>query len=237
MGCGYRLTEHRNPAQQKAADVGRNYMSTTFKTFPTKTVDITFGQVIKISEQHLNNFLNGIGLTKTIKLMVNIHDNDGKYVKDIQSSDKFEWKSDEYAWFTIEGTSGGTDAYCQQVNGSDIDPEHPWWKLELLKENNIKIQNIEEKFERSKLLNRYWWFRRSAGQPGIIALTYGLISASVAELSDGILWSDDGGWDIQQFPANSEDFFSWYFRPDKATKKYDAEWARECIDSIREELM
>jgi hypothetical protein len=212
-------------------------MSTTFETFPTKTIDITFGQVINTSERHLNNFLVGIGVSNTIKLKVNIHDNDEKYVNNVNFDDKFEWSNNEYAWFAIEGRPGGTDAYCDQIHGSNIDAEHPWWKLELLEENNKTIQNIKEKLDKSKFLNRYWRFRRSAGQSGIIVLTYGLISASVAELSDGILWSDDGGCDVQRFPASSEEFIDWYFRPDKATTINDAELWRECIASIKEELM
>lgn len=212
-------------------------MSTTFEIFPCKTIDITFGQVIKTSEGHLNKFLRGIGLTRSIKLKVNIHDSLEKYVNEIALSDKFEWNDNEYAWFTLEEIPGGTDAYCEQINGSTIDPEHPWWKLEFLEENNQTIEHIEEKLDRTKLFNRYWRFRRSAGQPAIIALAYGIISASVAELSDGILWSDDGGWDVRRFPASSSDFLNWYFRPDKAATKNDAAWSRELIESIKEELL
>ena len=210
-------------------------MSTTFKVFPTTTIDISFGQVINTSERHINHFLKRIGLSKTIKLKVNIHDNDETYIKNIQLDSKFDWENNEYAWFSIEGTVGGTDAYCEEINGSDIDPEHPWWKLEILEENNNSIQNFREKLGKAKLLNRYWQFRRSAGQPGIIALSYGYICASIAELSDGILWTDDGAWDIKRFPAVSSEFFDWYFQPDKATT-YDADWSKECIDSIKKEF-
>lgn len=86
------------------------------------------------------------------------------------------------------------------------------------------------------MFNRLWSFRRSIGQPGIIVLSYGLISASVAELTNGILWSDDGAWDYERFPAESKDFFDWYFRPDKALDADKADWAKRCIDGIREEL-
>ena len=106
----------------------------------------------------------------------------------------------------------------------------------MLEENNNIISNLNEKLEKAKSLNRLWNFRRSAGQPGIIALSYGLISASIAKLTNGILWSDDGAWDNQKFPANSSDFFDWYFRLDSATMTNDAEWAKECIESIKEEL-
>ena len=198
--------------------------------------DITFGQVIETSERNINDFLNSIGLTQRIKLKVNIHDNNEKYVNDIRLSDKFEWNDNEYAWFAIDLIAGGTDGYCDKIKDNDIDPENPWWRLEDMELNNKTVDNIKEKLEKSKSLDRLWSFRRSAGQPGIIALSYGLISASVAELTNGILWSDDGAWDYQRFPAHSKEFLEWYFRPDKAIKDENADWAKRCIDGIADEL-
>ncbi|WP_321827729.1 hypothetical protein [Maribacter dokdonensis] len=82
-----------------------------------------------------------------------------------------------------------------------------------------------------------WYFRRSAGQPGIINIGYGIIGASVAELTSGILSSTDGAWDYRQFPAESKEFLEFYFRLDKAINDDNAEWARHCISGIEEELL
>jgi hypothetical protein len=211
-------------------------MSTSIDIIPVETTEITFGQVVEISERNINDFLNSIGLTHRVKLKINIHDNHEKYVNNIQLSDKFEWKDNEYAWFAIEGIAGGTDAYCQKISGSDIEPENPWWRLELMELNNRTIDNIKEKLEKSKLLDKCWSFRRSAGQSAMIALSYGLISASVAELTKGILISEDGAWDYQRFPAESIDFLNWYFRPDQALNIDYADYASDCITGMEEEL-
>lgn len=212
-------------------------MSTTIDILPVETTEITFGQVISLSEKHINSFLKSVGIEKEIELNVNIHDNNDKYKFDIELSDKFQWKENEYAWFTIKGIAGGTDAYCESLADPQIDPDDPWWKLSDLKENNKTIDNIDLKLEKSKKLNRMWYFRRSAGQPGIINIGYGIISASVAELTSGILSSTDGAWDYRQFPTESKEFLEFYFRPDKAINDDNAEWAKRCIGGIEEELL
>jgi len=43
-------------------------------------------------------------------------------------------------------------------------------------------------------------------------LAYGLIAASLAEITGGFVYSDDGAWDYSYFPALPEDFFRWYFK-------------------------
>ncbi|RYC52993.1 hypothetical protein [Flagellimonas olearia] len=211
-------------------------MSTTIDIIPVDSIDISFGQVIETAEKHINDFLFSIGITQKIILKVNLYDNDERYVTNILPSDKFEWEDNTYAWFNIEGVIGGTDAYCEHLKDNEIEIENPWWKLEGLELNNMAIDNIKEKLEKAKLLDRIWSFRRSAGQPGIIAVSYGLISLSVAELTNGLLWSDDGAWDYQRFPSESKAFLDWYFRPDKAIHKNYADWAKRCIDEIKKEL-
>jgi hypothetical protein len=212
-------------------------MSTTINILPVETTEITFGQVIGLSEKHINAFLKSNGIKKEIELQVNIHDNNEKYKFDIELSDRFEWKTNEYAWFTIKGVAGGTDAYCELLSDPVINPNDPWWKLTDLKEDNTTINDIDIKLEKSKKLNRMWYFRRSAGQPGIINIGYGIISASVAELTSGILSSTDGAWDYRQFPVESNKFLEFYFRPEKAISDDKAEWAKCCIDGLEEELL
>lgn len=211
-------------------------MSTTFNIIPTSTSNITFGQVLESSERHIQAFLQSVGIEASVQLRVYLHENREKYVRDIPLSSKFEWGAHEYVWFSIHGIAGGSDAYCGTLKDDIIDAEDPWWRLEELVLNNTGIKNIQEKLEQTKPFNRLWSFRRSAGQPGIMALSYGLIAASVAELTQGIIWSDDSAWDHERFPAESKDFLEWYFRPEQALSAETAEWSKRCIDGIQAEL-
>jgi hypothetical protein len=74
------------------------------------------------------------------------------------------------------------------------------------------------------------------GQPATINVAYGMIAGSLAELTEGFIYSGDSAWDYERFPATAQEFFSWYFRPDKAIKAEYAEWASRCIKWIVEEL-
>jgi len=211
-------------------------MSTTIEIIPIETGEITYGQIIQIGERNVNTFLASIGIENKIKLSVNLHDNDEKYVNNVSLNDKFNLKANEYAWFYIAGIPGGTDAYQRIIEDKEIDIDNPWWRFDEMESNNKTIDEIRNKLEKAKKINRYWYFRRSAGQRGTIALSYGLISAAVAELTSGILWSDDGAWDYERFPAESREFLLWYFRPDKALKDGNGEWAKRCIEGITEDL-
>lgn len=211
-------------------------MSTTFEVIPVETDFITFRQVLELSEKRINLFLQELNPDFKIDLKVNLHDNGEKYVNEIDLNSKFEWKENEYVWFYVNGIAGGTDVYCEELKDSEIDPQNPWWNLEEMCSNNRTISDLESKIEKAKIINRYWWFRRSAGQPGIINLSYGLISASIAELTNGFIWTDDGAWNFNKFPAEPNEFYRWYFKPEFEEHYASKEWAERCISGIEKEL-
>jgi hypothetical protein len=211
-------------------------MSTTIDIIPVETCEITYGQIIGVGERNINKFLASLGIDTRVTLNVNLHDNNEKYVNQINLNDKFDLKENEYAWFYISGVPGGTDAYQRQIEDKEINFDNPWWWLDDIKLNNKTVSEIKNKLEKAKKINKSWYFRRSAGQRGIIALSYGLISAAVAELTSGILCADDGAWDHERFPAESQEFLQWYFQPDKALKEENGEWAKRCLEGISEDL-
>lgn len=65
---------------------------------------------------------------------------------------------------------------------------------------------------------------------------YGLIAASVAELTEGFIYSGDNAWDYERFPAQANEFFSWYFYPNLAIDPNNQEWATRNIQFLSEEL-
>ncbi|MBK6620709.1 MAG: hypothetical protein IPG32_07485 [Saprospirales bacterium] len=204
-------------------------MSTTFDIVPIRRADITFGQVFEKAKQRIQEYLLDIGIYKPIKLEAVIHHQKELYVRKALPEDAFFWEQTEYAYFYIEDFPGGTDAYCRLLK--DDYPGATWYMFDSLKENSEGIENLQKKLEMAKSLNRHWCFRRSMGQPAIMTICYGLISGAVAELTEGIIWSDDGGWDYR--PVESEAFFGFYFRPDKALNKHNAKWASECIEAVQ----
>lgn len=96
----------------------------------------------------------------------------------------------------------------------------------------VKAKKLHDIIRTSMEIGYYWSFRRSAGQPGIINLSYGLIAASLAKITDGFIYTDDGAWDYNCFPASADDFLSWYFKPEFAVRKQDNDLVQDFINSI-----
>jgi hypothetical protein len=84
--------------------------------------------------------------------------------------------------------------------------------------------------------DRYWYFRRSVGQPAIINFAYGILAATLAELTDGIIYSDDCAWESERLPATASELYESYFVPSKALTSDGADWAGKCLEMIPDEL-
>lgn len=65
-------------------------------------------------------------------------------------------------------------------------------------------------FEDAAAVGHRWMMRLSAGQPMRTRILAGFAAAALARLTDGFLFSDDGGLDYERAPTDSEDFLSWY---------------------------
>ena len=205
-------------------------MSTTFYVYPSKQYIPTFRELLDFSNKRIAEHLSYLGLSTRVCLKVEIRNirNHSKVVLDLD--DKVIWNEDSYAWFYFDGIAGGTDVYYNRT--TELDKET--WIDEF--KTNIKAQQLHDSINNSMEIGYYWSFRRSAGQSGIINLSYGLIAASLAKITDGFIYSDDGAWDYNCFPALADDFFVWYFKPEFAANSDDKKWTQDCIKSIQEEL-
>ncbi|PIB34584.1 hypothetical protein BFP72_03745 [Reichenbachiella sp. 5M10] len=210
-------------------------MSTTFEIIPVEKKNITFRQVIDLSEQRINSFFDSLKIKSNIKLEINLHEISERYVKEVDLDSEFFWTDNEYVWFTINGIPGGTDAYCERIK-DDFDESNPWGIFEEMILNNKTIKDFELKIDKSKKLNIYWRLRRSAGQRASINVAYGIISASIAELTGGFIWTEDGAWNFSKFPAEPHEFYKWYFKPDSEDDGDLKEWAISCLGGIAYEL-
>ncbi|MBT8460191.1 MAG: hypothetical protein KJN60_11020 [Boseongicola sp.] len=144
----------------------------------------------------------------------------------------FEWPRKTYAWISVRNVPGGTDAYCDTIKDDD-DPDKPWWFLDELRTAPNYSTALEERLLAARNHDIRWSFRRSAGQPAIINVAYGLIAASLAELTDGLIYSGSSAWDYKMLPATGPELRDVYFRPKSASQPDKADWAEQCIASLR----
>ena len=59
-----------------------------------------------------------------------------------------------------------------------------------------------------------------------------MLAAALAELTDGFVFSDDSAWDYERFPAKANEFYEWYFNPQRAFDPDFSEWAKDCLAAI-----
>lgn len=201
-------------------------MSTTFEVYLGSKDIPSFSELLCNTEKEVNNYLRSIGVDKNIKLSVEFQSIKDHIKKPFQLTDKMIWDDSMYAWFYICDIAGGTDAYFYQHSSLDVE----FLMEELAANLNFKTyQNI---FENNMKLGYKWSFRRSAGQPAIITLCYGFLAATLAKLTNGVVYSDDGAWDHKKFPADPDDFMQWYFRLEYVTEHSDID-----ISFVKESLL
>ena len=208
-------------------------MSTTFEIYPVNSAAPNYKNIIETAESFISSCLSKFSIPFKLQILVKIHHFNEKYNTGISPLDPFILKENEYAWFYYESIPGGTDSYFREI---DDDMKNDFLHKELLN-NNRSIQNIVAKIEQIEKNHKYWYFRRSAGQPAIINLTYGMLAASLAKYTEGIIYSDDNAWSFQKFPCEYEEFLSFYFNPNNETNGNEFnEWSERCIKEIRKQM-
>jgi hypothetical protein len=171
------------------------------------------------------------GVVAKPELMVTLRRNSTHEVLPLDLSAPAKWKDSEYAWFSVKGVTGGANAsHCI------IDSDNVEYLESLTSSEHTQAIAVREEFLACLTNSAYWSFRRSAGQPGVIAFAYGMLAAALAELTDGFVFSDDSAWDYERFPAKAHEVYEWYFNPEKAINQDFAKWAHDCLTAIGNEF-
>ncbi len=203
-------------------------MSTSFEVFPRNHNLPIVRQVLELSTQYLHEYLTSVGVRLHPTVKLEIH-NDLELIVVPSPDQALKWNVNEYGWFLIDQVPGGCDAYFEYVD----DYRRESWEDEITA-SLARCAYFADEIRESLKIGHYWHFRRSAGQSAIISLYYGLLAASVAKLTDGFIYSDDGAWDFHYFPIHPDEFRDIYFRSEKTST--DAKWVQKCILAIPNEL-
>lgn len=204
-------------------------MSTTFEVYPRARGLPTFSAICDRSTAELHRFLDSIGIRSRPRIHVKLQACTDNAQVPFSLDDPACWNKETYAWFMVGDVPGGTDAYYDD-NADEI---REYWEGEL---DNPNCKRREVLIRECVETGHRWWFRRSAGQPGIINLAYGLMAGSLAAITDGFVYSMDSAWDWERMPALPEEFLGWYFRPEQALKEDFRSWSKRCLEQLAEEL-
>lgn len=206
-------------------------MSVTFSVFPLQGEIPTFREVLHLATEKLNRFLRTQNIDFNAKVEIRLLTREANIEQKIDLDSLAKWEGDFYAWFTISSINGGIDSYYWELNEEDkADNLEELLDKDLGKDRRTLIENcLENKVE--------WNFRKSAGQLCITGIAFGFIVSAFAELTDGIIFSGDGAWEYQIFPATAEEFDECYFRPEKILSDNSLRrGVQSCLEATRFEL-
>ena len=194
-------------------------MSSTITIIPTENTKVTFGEIINLSEKHINSSLEIIQVKEKIKLQVNILNYDEVENKEsyhkVDLTDIFEWKNNQLVVFSIKGISGVIKTDYDLIFDPETEPDNPWWKLNVYKDKTKTISNLEDKFEKARKINKSWFLHRSDEKNKTINISCAIISASIAELTSGLISSSDQIWGYGQYFVENEAFLKFYLQSEK----------------------
>jgi hypothetical protein len=201
-------------------------LSTTLDVYPRNSSAPAFRDILDLGVTRLHEQLAARGIDARPGLDLHLRRCVTHELLPLDLASPARWSPSEYAWFSVPGIGGGTDVFYETLSSDDLE----YW-AELVDEHPPAKARRDD--IRACLANGvYWSFRRSAGQPGIINFAYGILAATLAELTEGLVFSDDGAWDYSNFPATAHEVFRWYFRPEKAIDPDLASWSRTSLAAI-----
>lgn len=173
-------------------------MSKTYEVYPTTSYIPSKEEIGKLAEKYLNTFLEKENIEEEYK----------KKLKVTNSTLRFSDKN-----------------YVNRKNICMIDTEYDAYQLnikegnaifvffhrfiplyiEILKDTLINTK-YESEFEKIVKLNNSWTVKRTMWQPVLSNILYGFIAIAIAELTNGLIYSDDGAWDFKETPLKAEEF-------------------------------
>ena len=180
-------------------------MSTSFEVFPTLNTRVKCLDLINESLDKFQNFLERNRIKKYIKVTVQEEGIKGNLI-----TNPIYISNDENR-YTILNINDIGEIYIFYHSLTELDTE--FWKEEIIRNHNAK--KVENKIISNKELGYFWSIKRTMAQPAIVSLFYGYIAMTIAKLSAGIVYSDDGAWDYSSLPMEYCDFESLYLDLDK----------------------
>ena len=212
------------------AEYGGSVVSTIFQVLPGISTVPTYNEVLELANMNINDFLSAIGVRRNVTVNVNLINIETYERKTLIYDDIMVSDEEHYAWFYIDNIPGGSDCYYHR----NVPIDREVWEDELC--TNLNAQKNQLTIRSNMEIGYQWSFRRSAGQPAIVALSYGMLAASLAKLTNGIIYTDDGAWDYSLFPVTANDFCMWYLKPELAVSEEYRIMAQDCINRLRSEF-
>ncbi len=205
-------------------------MSTTFEIYPGTEYIPSIEETVELAQSYIDEYIKRFDIRRKFIIEYYLKNEDGETLDLKVGKNNLEISKHNYYWLSIKDISGGADLYYEQV---DIDITKRWEEELSL---NTRVKQYSKNINKTLEIGHFWVIRRSVGQSAIVNLMFGMVAAAISKLTNGFIYSNDGAWDIHQFPTNAEDFLLWYFNPDYLDNSNDdKKWAKDNLDMIRKD--
>ena len=211
-------------------------MSTSFQVYPTVPDIPKFTDFIKQTEKNFRAYLvkMDLDIRPKIEYQFMCIPNKSERVTQLPLPEFFiDYSKETYDTYVYYSTSvdkkGRGIIDCREMY-----KDH-WGDNDVYIPEGFCDSGLDELFFKNYKLKRYWHFLRNAGQSATMNALYGIAAASLAQLTNSFIISDDGAWDYKNFPALPDDFLEWYFVPEKTENESLRNWAEECIKLMANE--
>jgi hypothetical protein len=201
-------------------------MATSVTVFPRTRHLPTFEEVRALAQRQLHAFLANFDLPPRPEFSVELH-HPNRVVTAPSSDSPATWPDDTLAWFSLTDTPGGTDVHYRDDPASIRD------SLECEISSNPRFAQRAALVRACADTGRSWTCCRYGGAVALTNVSYGIIAASFATLTDGLLHSDDHAWNPDLFPATPAEFLSFWYNPARATLPSDLTWSTKVLAAIR----
>ena len=155
-------------------------MSTSFWVYPCNNYIPKIGEVIENTNVTIEKFIKRYSIPDKYKVNMGFNGQEG--CKEIDNDFLLNWDTSGYIYLAYPEMFGSCfiNYYCKDI--------FRFWATD------AKTKSMTEVFDRCLNYNRYW---HVDGRD----FTKGFVAGSIAMLTDGFVYSDDGAWDFKQMPA------------------------------------
>lgn len=202
-------------------------MSTTFDVLPTIQDIPRFSIILHLANEKLHQYFQHYCIDTSMKINARLESYED-YNCSVECADNvMSWETDKYVRFFLEDDIGGFEV---RFEITDQLTQDIWCdEIELKKPNDEKKNLIEQALS----VGHFWIFKRYSNQPLVYDLVYGIVAGTVAEVTQGIINTDDGAWDSSVFPATAKEFFESYFVPSAAVRQEYQQLTTALLDTLR----
>ena len=197
----------------------------SFEVFPTNNYIPSNEEVIILSKKYLVEYLEKQNIYLDIRIKSETY-----FVQNNTITENNGLINDEtkYESFVING-SGQALVFYHKAD----DMLQEFWDEEIA--SNIRAKALEDSINTNKNLGYSWSIKRTMGQTAIVNIYYGFLALSIANLTDGFIYSDDGAWEYTCFPSMPYDFQKQYLNISKLQDSNIKEFINKCLFELKTE--